>query len=105
MKIWERVLDKLMSGRFIVLIVFSISICLWTGSALVAIISMIGAEDKSLAKDILPILKDILLFLLGAVTGSFNKIFDSYSYRSDRVNPNRIKEIDSNKEKEGESGS
>lgn len=81
---WERIMDKLMSGRFIILIVFGVSICLWTGSALVAIISLIGSEDKTLAKDILPILKDILLFLLGAVTGSFNKIWDSYNYRNDR---------------------
>lgn len=96
----ERILDKILSGRFIILIAFGMTICglsLLTLHSITTILNFAMEKDVAFAKEIFPILKDILLFLLGHLTGSFSKIFDSYAHRPDRSKPEII-----NGDKKGE---
>lgn len=74
----KRAVDKLLSGRFLMLISFGTTICLITIGAAWAVLFQGKADDKYIS---------ILTFFAGYLTGAFSKIWDSYTHRPDRYKP------------------
>lgn len=88
MNILTRIADKMMSGRYAMLITFGMTICFMASASLIAVLFLGKTDDKFIS---------IVTFFGGYLTGAFSKMWDSYTYRTDR--PKQEKQED----KKGES--
>ncbi len=72
---FKRIIDKLMSGRYAMLMMFGSTICLMALMSIIAVLFLGKEEDKYIS---------LVTFFGGYLVGAFSKMWDSYNYRKDR---------------------
>ena len=76
--IWERIVDKVLSARFLIVVIMYATLCL----AVVQSFRMIGLESAD--KELLSFRKEIFLYVMGVFSGLIGAIGTSYFTRTDR---------------------
>lgn len=76
--IWERMVDKLLSARFLIVVFMYSTLCL----AVVQSFRIIGLDCSD--KDLLAFRKEIFLYVMGVFSGLIGAIGTSYFTRVDR---------------------
>ena len=76
--IWERIVDKLMSARFLIAVITTMTLCV----AVIQLIRIIGLENAD--KELLNFRKEIFLYVMGVFSGIAGSVISSYFSRGDR---------------------
>ena len=76
--IWERIVDKILSARFLIVVFMYSTLCL----AVVQSFRIIGLESTD--KELLSFRKEIFLYVMGVFSGLIGAIGTSYFARVDR---------------------
>ena len=79
--IWERIIDKILSARFIIVLFMYSTLCL----AVIQSFHIIGLDCAD--KDLMAFRKEIFLYVMGVFSGLIGAIGTSYFTRSDRKDP------------------
>jgi hypothetical protein len=78
--IWERIVDKLLSARFVIVLLMYATLCYAVGKSF----QIIGLDCAD--KELLNFRKEIFLYVMGVFSGLIGGIGTSYFVRSDRKN-------------------
>lgn len=80
----QRAIDKLLSGRYALLMMFGTTICFMSCVSLIAVLFLNKSDEKFIA---------IVTFFGGYLTGAFSKMWDSYSYakKDERIQNNELR--------------
>jgi hypothetical protein len=76
--IWERIVDKILSARFLIVLVMYATLCF----AVVQSFRIVGIECTD--KELLTFRKEIFLYVMGVFSGLIGGIGTSYFTRTDR---------------------
>jgi H+/Cl- antiporter ClcA len=78
-KMWERVIDKLMSARFVIVVSIAGTLCL----AVLQSFKIVSLDCVD--KEILAFRKEVFMYVMGVFSGIAGSVISSYFQRQDRV--------------------
>lgn len=77
--IWERIIDKLMSARFVIVVAISGTLCI----AVLQSFRIVSLECAD--KEVIMFRKEVFMYVMGVFSGIAGSVISSYFQRHDRV--------------------